>query len=357
MNLLQVQTLSSVLGLAVLASTATAQTVCTQSSDNMTINNGGVACVTQGPPQLSAGTNFLRRYPAGSCAIPAGSFITGVRFGAQIALAGNGALMQPANVRIYSIAPAAPFVYANMTSLRDKAIMIPDGNMQFISETFASPLTAPAGQDLVIELVIPSGVATMDLYFPGSNGLGQTAPSYISSTGCGIAEPTDFSAINFPLVHLILDIEIGTGPATIGTTYCNPAVSNTSGMPAAITAAGSAVAASNNLTLTAAMMPANQFGFFLTSQTQGLVMNPGGSDGNLCLGGVIGRYVGAGLIMNSGAGGTFSLPLNLAQTPAGPVFVSIVAGQTWNFQAWFRDLAPGGGPQSNFTNGLSVTFQ
>jgi len=143
----------------------------------------------------------------------------------------------------------------------------------------------------------------------------------------------------------------------LGVSYCGPAVSNTSGGPAVLTAAGSNVAANNNVTLTAASMPANQFGFFLTSQMQGLVMNPGGSNGNLCLGGTIGRYVGAGQIMNSGAGGTFSLGLNLTQTPAGAVFVAITAGQTWNFQAWFRDIGPMGQPQSNFTDGRSILFQ
>jgi hypothetical protein len=32
-----------------------------------------------------------------------------------------------------------------------------------------------------------------------------------------------------------------------------------------------------------------------------------------------------------------------------------LAGDTWHFQAWFRDTAAAAG-SSNFTNGLSVTF-
>jgi len=143
----------------------------------------------------------------------------------------------------------------------------------------------------------------------------------------------------------------------IGSSYCGPAVPNTSGGSAVLTASGSEVAANNNVTLQASSLPANQFGFFLTSMTQGLVMNPGGSNGNLCLGGTIGRYVGSGQIMNAGAGGTISLTLDLTQTPAGGVFVSIAAGETWNFQAWFRDIGPMGQPESNFTDGRSITFQ
>jgi len=146
-------------------------------------------------------------------------------------------------------------------------------------------------------------------------------------------------------------------PGSVGTPYCNPAVVNTSGNSAVLSAGGSNVASSNSLTLVASAMPANQFGFFLTSQTQGNIANPGGSQGNLCLSGTIGRYVAPGQIKNGGSGGTFSLPLNLSQTPAGSVFVAINAGETWNFQAWFRDIGPLGQPWSNFTNGLSVTFQ
>jgi len=150
---------------------------------------------------------------------------------------------------------------------------------------------------------------------------------------------------------------IGGGTAGVGMSYCGPAVVNTTGNSADIIATGSAVAANNDVTLVARSVPANQFGFFLTSMTQGNVPNPGGSNGVLCLGGTIGRYVGAGQIKNSGVGGTFDLVLDLTQTPAGAVFVSIAAGQTWNFQAWFRDIGPMGQPQSNFTDGRTITFQ
>ena len=98
------------------------------------------------------------------------------------------------------------------------------------------------------------------------------------------------------------------------------------------------------------------FGFFLTSTTQGLVMNPGGSQGNLCLSGAIGRYVGAGQIQNSGAAGGFQLAIDLTQHPTPAGLVQVTAGQTWNFTCWHRD-AIGGVATSNFTDGLSLVFQ
>ncbi|MEZ6016422.1 MAG: lectin-like protein [Planctomycetota bacterium] len=142
----------------------------------------------------------------------------------------------------------------------------------------------------------------------------------------------------------------------IGTSYCSPAVNNSTGGPASIGASGSVVVADNDLTLEASGLPINSFGFFLTSVTQATVPMPGGSQGTLCLGGAIGRYVAAGQIKNSGAQGEFSLLLNLTQTPTPNGLIAVQAGQSRNFQAWYRD-AVNGTATSNFTDGLSVTFQ
>ena len=111
----------------------------------------------------------------------------------------------------------------------------------------------------------------------------------------------------------------------------------------------------NSLTLEAAGLPVGAFGFFITSTLQGFVINPGASDGNLCLEGSIGRYVGPGQIQQADTNGNFSLQVDLTNTPQPGGTVSIQAGETWNFQAWHRD-ANAMGTTSNFTNGLEVSF-
>jgi len=90
------------------------------------------------------------------------------------------------------------------------------------------------------------------------------------------------------------------------------------------------------------------------SRTQGFVAHAGGSQGNLCLGGSIGRNVG-GLIVNSGAPGSVmvSAPLGAMPQPARPV--AVVVGETWHFQCWFRDSV-GGAATSNFSDGLALLF-
>ena len=142
----------------------------------------------------------------------------------------------------------------------------------------------------------------------------------------------------------------------IGTPFCGPAVPNSSGSSAQISVGGSQIAANNTLALTCTLMPRQVLGFFLTSRSQGLVVGPGGSQGNLCLGGTIGRFVAAGQITNSGPPGEIRLPIDLAQFPQPSGFVPVQPGETWHFTAWFRDSA-GGAATSNFSDGASLTFQ
>ncbi|MEL6431617.1 MAG: VCBS repeat-containing protein, partial [Planctomycetota bacterium] len=123
----------------------------------------------------------------------------------------------------------------------------------------------------------------------------------------------------------------------IGTAYCE-ANANSSAQPGRIYGTGSPAVSGGNFTLVAEQMPPNVFGFFIVSATRGFVANPGGSAGNLCLGGTLGRFVAPGQIMNSGAGGTYSLSVDLANIPAGGVTVPVLPGDTYHFTTWFRDL-------------------
>ncbi len=140
----------------------------------------------------------------------------------------------------------------------------------------------------------------------------------------------------------------------IGVRYCGPAIPNSTGSPGELSATGTNLISAGALTLQASSLPAGTLGFFLGSQVQASVLPVANSQGRLCVGGAIGRYVGPGQVMNSGPDGAFGLlvPLNALATPMG--FVSAVPGETWNFQAWHRDANPM--TTSNFTNGVRVTL-
>ncbi|MDP6940349.1 MAG: hypothetical protein QF848_16145, partial [Planctomycetota bacterium] len=80
------------------------------------------------------------------------------------------------------------------------------------------------------------------------------------------------------------------------------------------------------------------------------------SSGNLCLGFPFYRFNnasnGTGKVLNSGATGTFSFSPDLTNLPQN---VTFMVGETWDFQAWFRDW--NGSNTSNFTDGIEVMFR
>ncbi|MEZ6014942.1 MAG: hypothetical protein R3F49_07510 [Planctomycetota bacterium] len=213
----------------------------------------------------------------------------------------------------------------------------------------------PAGQTVGVVLIYLTGGAR---YF----GTGTTPPSVFTdgeltlTSGDARSAPFTGAGTWFQSrgLHGEVTYVVGFGGG-VGSTYCAPAVANSTGAGGTLRASGQRAAAANDVTVVAGALPMNSFGFFLASMTQGSVGQPGGSQGTLCLGGAIGRYVGPGQIQNSGATGSFSLALDLTQTPTPNGLVSVNAGETWNFQAWYRDSV-GGVATSNFTEGLSIDF-
>lgn len=149
--------------------------------------------------------------------------------------------------------------------------------------------------------------------------------------------------------------ELVDNGALLGSAYCTGAPANETGHAAILRAFGGQSIAANDVTLMSTGLPLTSFGFFITSRMSGLIMNPGGSAGNLCVTGAIGRYVGPGQIQNSSASGTIALDLDLAQMPTPTGLVPAQAGETWFFQAWHRDIQAGVAT-SNFTEALSIPF-
>lgn len=136
---------------------------------------------------------------------------------------------------------------------------------------------------------------------------------------------------------------------SVGSIYCDPAVMNSTMESASLSASGSPIAGSNDLTLTVTDLPTNQFAYFLGSMTQANVPMAGGSDGTLCVGGTIARFVSQ--ISNSGIDGLVAIDVDLTAIPANPS-VAVIAGDTWNFQCWYRD-----GMSSNFSDAVEILFQ
>lgn len=133
--------------------------------------------------------------------------------------------------------------------------------------------------------------------------------------------------------------------------YCTQTVPNSTGAFAALDAFGSPVAANQTLTLEGSGLPAFQFALLVASQTQDRIPTPGFAQGDLCLGGTIGRFLNE--ITSANSGGTLLIDVPMGSMPS-PLPSAVLAGDTWNFQLWFRDANPG--PTANFTDGIQITF-
>lgn len=127
----------------------------------------------------------------------------------------------------------------------------------------------------------------------------------------------------------------------LGQNYCSSGANG-----AIIYADGSASVTDNDVTLTAANLPASVNGLFFYGNAQNNV--PLGN-GTLCVTGLTGIFRLAP-VLNSGPAGEVSIQLDLTAPPqpAGQV----VPGSIWNYQFWFRD-----GGTSDLTDGLTITYQ
>lgn len=179
--------------------------------------------------------------------------------------------------------------------------------------------------------------------------------------GAGVDLPSSSPTVGLALGDLDGDSDldvVGTGAshrwyrnaALLGHSAC-ASTANSTGVNGVATITGSPRAADNRVSLSAVQLPPSTFGLFFASRTP--AMSPGPGEGVLCLGGSIGRFVGPGQVQSTQTFGRMSIDLDLS---AMPVDGAALAGESWHFQAWFRDVV-GGSATSNFSDSVSIVWQ
>ena len=117
---------------------------------------------------------------------------------------------------------------------------------------------------------------------------------------------------------------------------------------ATLTLKGSPAISANALTLGVTGLPPGQPAVLFAAPHRDHLPQFGGGAGTLCLGGSL---TPLGPPQLSGAGGEVALTLDLlASSP-----LQVLAGETWHFQAWFRDENPL--PTSNLSGAVAVEFR
>jgi hypothetical protein len=129
------------------------------------------------------------------------------------------------------------------------------------------------------------------------------------------------------------------------TTYCTAAPNSANASGALMAFQGTASVTLNNAVLQASGLPSNILNLFFFGQNQTSV--PFGN-GVRCIGSPFFRLPA----VHAGIFGDTLFNLDLTSLPQG---VQIHAGESWNFQNWYRDPAAGGA-NFNASNGLNVIF-
>lgn len=166
---------------------------------------------------------------------------------------------------------------------------------------------------------------------------------------CPVPDMAAWQSAPGPAPMVVDDVCIGT---PFGTPYCT-AVPNSTGAPSIIEALGTPSFGANDCRLHVRRLPTSVFGLMVASRQTGFFPGAGGSTGNLCLGGSLGRDQ---IVLGSGPGGETTRALDWAAVPQASGPGPAQPGDTWHFQLWHRDLM-GGVPTSNFSPGLTLTVQ
>lgn len=224
----------------------------------------------------------------------------------------------------------------------------------------------PAGATLDVEIEFVHSTADVDLwlYDPAQScgtGTGELARS-ISVTDNERIVWQNTSAAPRDLVIQVdvyswsacndYDLIASIDGAGVGTNYCT-ATPNYSGVSGRMSARGSDLASANNFTLEARQLTPSSVASFICSLDRGWTPGVGGGIGALCLGGDIGRFEA---VLPTGSLGQIEHRVDLTQLPQSTGSVSVAIGESWCFQAWYRDRV-GNQPTSNLTDGLEVTFR
>ncbi len=167
----------------------------THSASQDLIAGNSVAC----SPDLGFTTtenSYLRTFTLADFGVTSGFDVTSVSFGVEAS-----SPAQPLTVNLYTL--DGDFIYDNMTLIGSATITLPPTDLSLVTVPVTGP--APAGSTLVVELDSPDMSGT-GRFFVGSNNLGQTAPSYLSSESCELPEPTDTADIGVPDMHIVMNV-------------------------------------------------------------------------------------------------------------------------------------------------------
>lgn len=182
-------------------------------SVDQTSDGGGVACAsdpddTQNTGDEGVSDNLLyRAYTPSDFGFTGDFDAMGVSFIAEFTDVGGSDPTVTNSVKLFTSDQTFPNGTLTEVASKNFDVSAADDGTQF-DVMFDNPVTFDASTELIVAVDIQEAPAPPNNYDfrIGVNDAGEDDPSYISSTGCGIADPTTFADINFPDNHIILNL-------------------------------------------------------------------------------------------------------------------------------------------------------
>ncbi len=182
-----------------------AQTVLTHSS-SQAINGNTVACGNSSTA-TSSDNRYYRAFNLASMGVTSAFNLASIQFGVASLTAPSGYVV---TVKAYKTTATFPTGFPTGYTLIGQANYTVQtanvGTIVTVPVTVTGPVAA--NETLVVEVGYAAGATGVNISL-GSNTAPQTGPSYIASTSCSIATPTDVALINFPDVHMVINA-VGT---------------------------------------------------------------------------------------------------------------------------------------------------
>jgi hypothetical protein len=133
--------------------------------------------------------------------------ICSVEFAVETALSGDGG-GQPLTVNVYANPDQAfPDNFACLPAQLAGTATLNLADQS--TTTVLVPLAAsiPAGAQMIVEISVPDGSLSSDVFYPGSNSQPQSGPTWVYAPGCGGHGPVDLADLGDPSSHVSMSIQ------------------------------------------------------------------------------------------------------------------------------------------------------
>ena len=172
----------------------------THSASQNIVSLNSVACSNQ-TTGATRDNQYYRVFNLTSMGVTSPLTVTSVEIAIETALGATGT--QSATLILATL--VGTIETGTRTTVATQPVTVADQDLTILN----IPINAviPAGSQLVVEFSTPDGDLAPNTIYVGSNSLGETSPSYLTSTTCGIVTPTDTSTLGFPQMQMVMNVK------------------------------------------------------------------------------------------------------------------------------------------------------